>query len=661
MFPVIFLDSGSKCDTFELKGSDIVDLEMVQKPVPQPPVQSQPQSQQPYQQAGRIASPYREQSSYNTTPTPLSSSQHHSPQRVKQQQPQLVDPAILSAAPMSAAVVAAPHTNVTGPSFNSVQMPYSQQAVTPFPRQEPATDYYDNHSSSESSVDSDPYTAEHAYKEEVHNYFENEDTSRQYKQSPINSASGSRSVKRTGRPNVRTNGRQRSQFLGMESDGWATEDVTDFKDTEFDFQANLDRFDKNSVFKEIRQSDPTLPSDRLVAFNKVQTAGISPARGVASNGQIKYGHKEMVLQNKTSEWELSEDEDRNREYAFDNEGDDDESFFSDILSAHPPPPARHPSRPQLSADSVKLVSVNTKKTCLCTSPVQMVALERLMSDSFGIPHTILTENAGRGVARLALQSLGGSTRFTYGNHNSRPLVVVFVGNSRTGARALAAARHLANRQVRIVTLTVGCVEDGSRNGGSAAGGGGDGDGADGSGEVGEGADEVLPEIKVQLKALKSCKGTIVTRFESFMGELSQIDSPPELVIDGLQGYQTTLEDLLETDLVTVKSCIDWANNRQKASIVSLDIPSGLDSATGMPGSNSIKHMNAKLVLSCGLPLTGIKNAYLTGTVTSGDWTHYVVDVGFPRRSLQRGSLRRFGQMWFGAEWLLPLDVVIEDE
>lgn len=529
-------------------------------------------------------------------------------------------------------MMSAPPSNVS--SFNT----YPPQAPKTFASQtNTKTEYYDNKSSSESDVDSNPYTADEVYQPNS-SYYENVPAPQQYKPSPLRPGSSKLSGK--GRRSKGRNDqiRLQQQNFSTESDGWATEDVTDFKDTEFDFQANLDRFDKNLVFNEIRQNDSTLPSDRLVAFNKIQP-GMIPGRTVASNGQIKYGHKEMVLQSKSSEWELSDDDDsENPDYSLTNGEDDAESYISDILSAPPPPPLRRPSRPQLSSDSVKLVAVNTKKTCLCTSPVQMVELERLMSDSFGIPDTILTENAGRGVARLALQSLGGSARFTYGNHNSRPVVVVLVGNSRTGARALAAARHLANRQVKILALAVGCVEDQQR---------------------GSGADEVLPEIKTQLKALESCKGTIVTRFEKFMGELNMVDSPPELVIDALQGYQTTLEDLWEKDFETVKTCIDWANNRQKAAIVSLDIPSGLDSATGIPSSTAVKHINAKWVLSCGLPLTGIKNAYLTGTVSLGDWTHYVVDVGFPRKSLQRGSLRRFGQMWFGAEWLLPLDVVID--
>ncbi|KAF5102647.1 hypothetical protein D0Z03_000392 [Geotrichum reessii] len=534
--------------------------------------------------------------------------------------PVLVDPAILSSAPLRS-------SGLIPPQYNSASVPYLQ----PTPgAQLTETDDYDNNSSSESSVASNPYTADHIYKP-TSDYYQN--SPKKYKNGPSKSNNGNNRRRNNGR------GRHKQQYLPTESDGWATEDIQDIQNTDFDFQANLDRFDKADVFKQIRQNDSTLPNERLVAFNKIQKNEIKPGRTVGSNGQVKFGHKEMILDKKHTEWDLSDED--TRPFADDDDDDDDtndDDYISDILAKPPPPPTlRRPSRPQLQTDSVKLIAANTKKQCLCTSPVQLVELERLMSDTFGIPDTILTENAGRGVARLALQSLGGSTRFTYGNHNSRPLVVVFAGNSRTGARALAAARHLANRQVKIIAVAVGCVEDKQQ----------------------KGADDVLSEVKIQVKALESCKGVIVTRYEQFIGQLNMVDSPPELVIDGLQGYQVSLDDLLEEDLATVTSCIEWANNKQKGGVISLDIPSGLDSATGLPGSNEISPINAKWVLSCGLPLTGLKNAYLAGTVSPGDWTHYVVDVGFPRRSLQKGSLRRFGQIWFGAEWLLPLDVIID--
>lgn len=37
-----------------------------------------------------------------------------------------------------------------------------------------------------------------------------------------------------------------------DDEGWAIEDINDIRETEFDFQGNLDRFDKKTVFSQIR-------------------------------------------------------------------------------------------------------------------------------------------------------------------------------------------------------------------------------------------------------------------------------------------------------------------------------------------------------------------------------------------------------------------------
>lgn len=37
-----------------------------------------------------------------------------------------------------------------------------------------------------------------------------------------------------------------------EEEGWATEDVNDYKEREFDFQGNLERFDKKTVFSQLK-------------------------------------------------------------------------------------------------------------------------------------------------------------------------------------------------------------------------------------------------------------------------------------------------------------------------------------------------------------------------------------------------------------------------
>jgi enhancer of mRNA-decapping protein 3 len=52
--------------------------------------------------------------------------------------------------------------------------------------------------------------------------------------------------------------RRNDGHSNAEEEGWATEDVNDYKEREFDFQGNLDRFDKKTVFSQIKVYAPRL-------------------------------------------------------------------------------------------------------------------------------------------------------------------------------------------------------------------------------------------------------------------------------------------------------------------------------------------------------------------------------------------------------------------
>lgn len=65
----------------------------------------------------------------------------------------------------------------------------------------------------------------------------------------------------------------------------------------------------------------------------------------------------------------------------------------------------------------------------------------------------MIENGGRNAAMMVLQAWG-SRRLQRSNHNAPPLVVVLAGNNKTGAMALCAGRHLANREVRVMAFVV---------------------------------------------------------------------------------------------------------------------------------------------------------------------------------------------------------------
>lgn len=78
----------------------------------------------------------------------------------------------------------------------------------------------------------------------------------------VSGGRGGSGAGRSGRNNGRLRasnrgkGKQRQrnnrQYNNADEEGWATEDVTDFKERDFDFQTNLDRFDKKTVFNQIK-------------------------------------------------------------------------------------------------------------------------------------------------------------------------------------------------------------------------------------------------------------------------------------------------------------------------------------------------------------------------------------------------------------------------
>ncbi|KAL9078588.1 MAG: hypothetical protein Q9157_002509, partial [Trypethelium eluteriae] len=69
------------------------------------------------------------------------------------------------------------------------------------------------------------------------------------------------------------NKRQKAMEKEAVRNGWATEDATDIQELgDFDFEGNLSRFDKRSVFNQIRNEDTTADEDRLVSHNRLPQA-----------------------------------------------------------------------------------------------------------------------------------------------------------------------------------------------------------------------------------------------------------------------------------------------------------------------------------------------------------------------------------------------------
>jgi NAD(P)H-hydrate epimerase len=205
---------------------------------------------------------------------------------------------------------------------------------------------------------------------------------------------------------------------------------------------------------------------------------------------------------------------------------------------------------------------------------QMREIDRLATEELGPNLFQMMENAGRNLALTVIDRLGADWR-------DRPITVL-AGTGGNGGGGICAARHLANRGVEVTLV----VSDPDRLG---------------------------PVPAHQLAVFDATDGRVAE-------SRSMADLEPALIVDALIGY-----GLGGPPRGSVAEMIQWATE-STAPIVSLDVPSGIDSTTGRaPGGR----IDAKLTLTLALPKTGLDVAAV-GELWLGD-------IGIPR-----GVYRRMG-------------------
>jgi len=174
---------------------------------------------------------------------------------------------------------------------------------------------------------------------------------------------------------------------------------------------------------------------------------------------------------------------------------------------------------------------------------QMREVDRIMIEDLGIDLPRMMENAGRNLAWLSRE------RF------SPESVTVLTGSGGNGGGGLVAARHLINRGVAVTVVLAGH----------------------------------LGEVPAEQAAMLRQMGA---RFE---------DEPAdaELVIDALIGYSLSGDPHGRSG-----ELIEWANH-QPSPVLALDVPSGLDTATGLIGDPCVR---ATATLTLALPKVGLEFA-----------------------------------------------------
>lgn len=425
---------------------------------------------------------------------------------------------------------------------------------------------------------------------------------------------------------------------GMPADnGWASEDPTDVQGAgDFDFEGNHAKFNKRDIFNEYRQQDEIDEADRLVSHNRLPR----PKPGTAGGKNLHY--TENVLDMPSSEaasklkeapqdaWNQSEADDvaiTGGERLSGREGSGrtsrlrNESRLSTTRrsqsrkasAAHSVVggPVRTNSGP-VSTTSDGLYVASSDRRIEPVTHLQMLNLENIAQNEIGLTETLMAENAGRGIAEVAIMALADPAielRNSAASPPSRSTIVVLAGNNKAGSRAIAASRHLGNRRQRDINVLV-CVVGIERE------------------------RELDGEVQRQINIFRKMGGTVCSKTNLFQKHLRCTSTDPipvTLIIDALFGLSISFEELRKSDQATTYELMQWAI-RNEAFKLAIDVPSGIDPATGKVNviDEGTIYLQPRYICAIGAPKQGLLKAIQNGYAENDDavenWKLYLVDV-----------------------------------
>jgi enhancer of mRNA-decapping protein 3 len=265
----------------------------------------------------------------------------------------------------------------------------------------------------------------------------------------------------------------------------------------------------------------------------------------------------------------------------------------------------------------------------------MLNLENIADHDLGLSEDMMAENAGRGIAEVALTTLkNNKTGSAPGKKATIQNLVVLAGNNKSGLRAIAAARHIRNHGMNVIVCVLGLEREA----------------------------ELLAGLKRQIKVFRSFGGKIVNKIE-LLDYLKALDAPVELVIDGLLGLTMSFEELRRSDQAAAYELIEWAN-RGKAAVLAIDIPTGIDPTSGKVTIMDGKalYLHAKYVVAMGAPQKGLLDAMAQGEGVAdedgvaefGEWQLYVADIGLGAAAWKKAGTKIRRGVEFEGNWVVGM-------
>lgn len=486
----------------------------------------------------------------------------------------------------------------------------------------------------------------------------------------------------------------------LPDNGWASEDVTE-EMPEFDFENNLAKFDKRTLFDQMRKDDVVDEADRLVSHNRNPKAGTAGGKNLhytenvldlpSSAQNADYWNSEAEVGGVHHNEVLSGREQKSGQSTKRADSKSGPSRRSQSRKASAPmggqpltrvnssvrqslPSRRSSPRsgyrsadvqlPQVQQPGLYLVPSNRRVEAIST--LQMLNLENIAANEVGLPETLMAENAGRGIAEVAVKALSdpalkvryemAGAALSQASDASLPnnsTVVILAGNNKSSIRALVAGRHLRNKGYDIMVCLVGIERE----------------------------RDLLEELRRQIQLYRSFGGKVLKKNDFFeqlrkttpagaavtaAGSAGAGRVSVSLIIDALLGLTMSFEELRIGDQATVYELMEWAN-RNEAFVLSIDVPSGIDPSTGKVAiiDGSQLFVKPRYVVAVGAPKRGLVEAVTPldeddplaasgGVAQDEEWRLYIVDMGLGHTVWRKAGTKVRKGIDFDGKWVLEM-------
>lgn len=288
------------------------------------------------------------------------------------------------------------------------------------------------------------------------------------------------------------------------------------------------------------------------------------------------------------------------------------------------------------------------------STLQMLNLENIAANELGFSESLMAENAGRGIAEVAVTALddpalkvrfGLAVASSSGDASlSSSSIVILAGNNKSGIRALAAGRHLRNKNVDVVVCLVGVERE----------------------------RDLLEDLRRQMQLYRSFGGKVLGKNDFFehLRKSSASGSPVtvSLIIDALLGLTISFEELRIGDQATVYELMEWAN-RNEAFVLSVDVPTGIDPSTGKIAiiDGGQLYVKPRYVVAIGAPKRGLLEAVTppsdgdlelrnnsSGAAQEDEWRLFIADMGLGSAVWRKAGTKVRRGIDFDGKWVLEM-------